>query len=131
MVWNRPPQERLTALDRSVIGKSKRISIPLAVMESGNLLIMKDTAAALRELATVMEIQSQIENKSEREALSYVLHEINHTNQKIKLACRKYDVELREGRPPDSVRLAQSGNAAGTEETVSREPVPHLVLKKV
>lgn len=130
MVWDKPPTEKLTALDRSVIGPSKRISIPLAVAESGNLVIMREAAEALRCLATAMEIQSRLENKSEKEALSYVAYEIQHANRKIKAACRRYDVELLEGRPPDSKRLAQKVNIGGTQETVPDERIPHLVLKK-
>ena len=130
MVWDKPPIEKLTALDRNVIGPSKRISIPLAVLESGNLLVMREAADALRCLATAMEIQSRLENKSEKEALTYVAYEIQHANKKIKAACRRYDAELLEGRPPNSKRQGQSVNIERTQETVSDERVPHLVLKK-
>ena len=131
MVWDKPPKEKLTSMDMKVIGPSKRISIPLAVLESGNLLIMRDAAEALRCLATAMEIQSRLENKSEKEALSYVAYEIQHANRKIKAACKRYDAELLEGRPPDSKRLAQKGNTTGTLETVSGGQTPRLVFKKM
>ena len=130
MVWDKPQQEKLSAFDRQVIGQSKRISIPLAVLESGNLLIMRDAAEALRCLATAMEIQSRLENKSEKEALSYVAYEIMHTNRKIKAACRRYDVELLEGRPPDSRRKAKEGEKERTSETVLQKRPLHVVSEK-
>lgn len=106
MVWDKLPEQKLDAFDRQAIGRSKRISIPLAVLESGNKLIMREAAEALRALATAMEIQARLENKTEKEALAYIAVEIDHANRKIKAACRRYDVELLEGRPPDSKRLS-------------------------
>lgn len=131
MVWDKPPKEKLTSMDMKVIGPSKRISIPLAVLESGNLYIMREAAEALRCLATSMEIQSRLENKSEKEALSYVAYEIQHANRKIKAACKRYDAELLEGRPPDSKRLGKKVNTTGTQETVSGGQTPRLVFKKM
>lgn len=130
MVWDKPPKEKLTSLDIKVIGPSKRISIPLAVLESGNLLVMRDVAEALRCLATAMEIQSRLENKSEKEALSYVAYEIQHANRKIKAACKRYDAELLEGRPPNSKRLSKDNKTTRTSESVLSLKPLHVVSEK-
>lgn len=109
---------RLTELDRTIIGKSKRVIVPLH-----NKMLLRDVADALRGLAQVMDIHSRLDTMSERDALLRVKVEIDHTNQIIRSACKRYDVKLRDGRPTDKERLgniAPSGESNGSDW--SQEP---------
>ena len=120
MVWDK--KEGLSDVDRAIIGGAKRISIPLH-----NKMLLRDVADAFRGLAQTMDFQSRLDTVSEKDALLRVSHEINHTNRLIKAACKRYDVELREGRPPDSKRLGQKSDSARTSETVLSPKPLHIV----
>lgn len=102
-------KDQLTELDKMIIGKSKRVIVPLH-----NKLLLRDVADALRGLAQVMDIHSRLDNTSERDALLRAKVEIDHTNQVIKAACKQHNVKLREGRPTDKERL---GNTARSDES--------------
>lgn len=122
MVWDE--KQELTQLDRDLIGGAKRITIPLH-----NKILLRDVADALRGLATTMDLNSRMVETSERDALLRVKHEIDHTNRLIKDACRRHDVELRDGRPPDSKRLAAGVNTRRTDGSVIT-PVLQYVAKR-
>lgn len=125
MVMTRPPMpEPLSETDRIIIGNHVRIKIPLE-----NKMLLRDVADALRGLAQVMDIQSRLTETSEREALIRIRHEVRHSNCLIRDACKRYDVELRDGRPTDAARAEKAGltqDSVETWETVSAATPLHL-----
>ena len=108
MVWDK--KDEMDDVTRALVGNSKRIAIPMH-----NKMLFRDVADALRGLAQVMDVYSRLQEASDKDTLLRVASEIDHANRLIKTACRKHDVELRDGRPPDSKRLGQGVNQNGTE----------------
>lgn len=103
MVWDKK-DEKLTEIDREIIGESRRVTIPLAIMESGNKLVLREVATVLRTLAQVIDIQAGMREISEKDALLRVRHEIGHANKLITEATKRYDIILLEGSPTNLSR---------------------------
>ena len=104
-------KDELTDMDRQIIGASKRITIPL-----GDAFILRDIADYLRGLAMQMEVASRTSDLPVRSRLMNIVFEIDSTNRKIKERARQAGIEVREGRPTNSSKAAQSENRS---ETVS------------
>ena len=129
MVMLKPPMpEPLSERDRAMLGNHCRIKVPLA-----SKLLLRDVADALRGLAQIMDLQSRLNETTEREALVRIQYEVRHTNCLINEACKRYDIELRDGRPADAVRAKREGKEPGavyTGETVSDANPLRFVKRK-
>lgn len=97
-------RDGLCETDRDSIGGHIGVEIPLK-----NRMLFHDVADALRGLAQVMETQSCRKGLSEFDSLVRVRFEVRHTNNIIRAACRRYDLEIADQPLGPSDTDARSG----------------------
>lgn len=98
MVWDQKSHENpyeLNDFDLSILGVSKRLSIPL-----GEPLLMRQVADLLRGLAMQLDHNSRRSDMPERSRRFMDKADIDSTNRKIKEAAKLFGSEIKEGRPP-------------------------------
>jgi len=84
----------LNSFDISILGTSKRLSIPL-----GEPLLMRQVADLLRGLAMQLDHNSRRPDMPERSRRFMDKADIDSTNRKIKEAAKLFGTEIKEGRP--------------------------------
>lgn len=100
MVWDNQGQHEgancndLSEMDLEIIGRAKRISVPL-----GEPLLMRQVADILRTLAMHLDMSSRRTDLPERSRRMHDRFEVDCANRKIKEAAAMFGQEIREGRP--------------------------------
>ncbi len=100
-----PPEPTpLTDFDKMIIGRPKRISIPLE-----DKFVLRKIADLLRGLAIVMDFESRRPDTVQRESLSRIRWEIGKTNTKIREAALQASIYWNEGAPTKAGRKQREG----------------------
>lgn len=95
-----PPEPTpLTDFDKMIIGRPKRINIPLE-----DKFVLREIADLLRGLATIMAFESRRPDTAQRESLSRIRWEIRKTNTKIREAALQAGIYWQEGAPTKAGR---------------------------
>ncbi len=99
-----PEPPPLTDFDKMIIGRPKRISIPLE-----DKFVLRKIADLLRGLAIVMDFESRRPDTAQRESLSRIRWEIGKTNTKIREAALQAGIYWQEGASTKAERKRREG----------------------
>ena len=99
----------LNDFDLSILGTSKRLSIPL-----GEPLLMRQVADLLRGLAMQLDHNSRRPDMPERSRRFMDAADIDSTSRKIKAAAKQFGTEIKEGRPAAGKPAERYEDTGGT-----------------